>query len=466
MNKDNASIRRALAALSLSMLMSSLGTSIANVALPTLAQAFDTSFQHVQWIVLAYLLAVTALIVSAGRLGDLTGRRRLLLAGISLFTVASGLCGLAPSLPFLIAARAAQGLGGAVMMALTMAFVAQTVPKEKTGSAMGLLGTMSAAGTALGPSVGGLLIQGLGWQSIFLINIPLGVIALILGYHYLPADIRDPEAQRPGFDYSGTVLLASMLIAYALAMTAGRGDFGALNAALLFFAVAAGGLFLFTETKISSPLIDLRLFSDPILRAGFITSALVSTVLMATLVVGPFYLSRALGLEPALVGFVMTAGPAVVALTGIPAGRAVDRWGEQAVILAALSGIATGAFLLSLLPAAWGIPAYLVPIIIVTLSYALFQTANNTQVMRELRPDQRGVVSGILNLSRNMGLITGASVMGAIFAFSSGAKDISTAMPDAVAHGMHTTFLISAVMIVVAVAIAAAGSWKAEALGN
>jgi len=167
------SARWALASLSLSMLMPSLDTSIANAGLPTLAQAFTASFQAVQWIVLAYLLAITTLIVSVGRLGDIVGRRPLFLAGIGLFTVASLLCGVAPTLWLLIAARAAQGLGAAIMMALAVALVGETVPKAKTGSAMGLLGTMSAIGTTLGPSLGGVLIAGLGWRTIFLVNVPL-----------------------------------------------------------------------------------------------------------------------------------------------------------------------------------------------------------------------------------------------------------------------------------------------------
>ena len=154
------SVRWALAGLSLSMLLSSLGTSIANVGLPTLALAFNASFQDVQWVVLAYLLAITTLIVSVGRLGDTIGRRRLLLAGIVLFTAASLLCGAAPTLWLLTAARAAQGLGAAIMMAHTMAFVGETVPKSRIGSAIGLLGTMSAIGTALGPSLGGVLKSG------------------------------------------------------------------------------------------------------------------------------------------------------------------------------------------------------------------------------------------------------------------------------------------------------------------
>lgn len=135
------------------MLLSSLGTSIANVALPTLAKVFDASFQAASWVVLAYLLTVTSSIVSVGRLGDRIGRRRLLLAGLSLFTAASIVAGLAPALWRVIVARAAQGLGAAVMMALSLALVGEVVPKARTGSGMGLLGTASAIGAALGPSL-------------------------------------------------------------------------------------------------------------------------------------------------------------------------------------------------------------------------------------------------------------------------------------------------------------------------
>lgn len=196
---DNATqtpaVRWALVSLSLSMLLSSLGTSVANVGLPTLAQVFGATFQDVQWVVIAYLLAITTLIVSVGRLGDLIGRRRLLLAGIGVFTLASALCAWAPTLGILIGARALQGLGAAIMMALTMAFVGETVAKNKTGSAMGLLGTMSAIGTALGPSLGGLLIAGFGWRALFLVTVPLGLMTLLLAHLYLPADRRN---QPPG----------------------------------------------------------------------------------------------------------------------------------------------------------------------------------------------------------------------------------------------------------------------------
>jgi MFS family permease len=198
----------ALAGLSLSMLLASLGTSSANVALPTLARAFGASFQAVQWVVLAYLLATTTLIVGAGRLGDVAGRRRLLLTGLGVFAVASVLCGAAPALWLLIAARGVQGLGAAIVMALTLAFVAEAVPKDKTGSAMGLLGTSSAIGTALGPSLGGVLIAGLGWRAIFFLNVPLATMAILLVHRSLPADRRRLPTDKPGFDTRGTLLLA------------------------------------------------------------------------------------------------------------------------------------------------------------------------------------------------------------------------------------------------------------------
>lgn len=445
------------ASLALCMLLPSLGTSIANVALPTLAKAFDASFQQIQWVVLAYLLAMTTLIVSVGRLGDITGRRRLLIAGIVLFTAASGLCGIASGLWLLIAARAAQGLGAAVMLALTMAFVGDAVPKARIGSAMGLLGTMSAAGTALGPSLGGVLIARFGWPAIFFVSVPLGVLALVLVQRCLPADRRTPTADRGRFDTAGTLLLALTLAAYALAMTVGRGRFGLVNMALLVAAALGARLFVLAEARAASPLIRLARFRDPLLSASLAMSALVSTVLMATLVIGPFYLAGGLGLDTALVGIVMSAGPVVAALTGVPAGRIVDRIGTPRTTASGLAGMAIGCAALGMAPATLGIAGYVIPIAIVAAGYALFQAANNTAVMTDVSPDQRGVVSGMLNLSRSLGLITGASVMGTVFALASHAADVTMSHPEAVARGMRVTFAVAAALAVVALVIALGG---------
>ena len=384
----------ALAGLSLATLLASLGTSIANVALPTLARAFDASFAQTQWVVVGYLLATTAMVVAAGRIGDLTGRRRLLAAGIGLFTVASAAAGVAPTLETLIAARVAQGFGAATMLALAMALVGETLPRERTGRAMGLLGTMSAVGTAAGPTLGGLLIAGLGWRAIFLVTVPLGAVAAGLVLRHVPAAPAAPADPRA----HGTLRLALAL------------------------------------------------------RGGLAANTLVATVMMTTLVVGPFYLSGALGLGAAAVGLVMSSGPLVAALSGIPAGRFADRVGARRASVAGLAGLGAGAAGLGTLPAGLGVAGYAVPLVVMTAGYATFQTANNTRLMTAVGAGERGVTSGMLNLSRNVGLVAGASLMGTVFAMAAGA-DVTAASPGSVAAGMHVAFLVALALIVAALAI-------------
>ncbi|MGW2275204.1 MFS transporter [Streptomyces yangpuensis] len=462
-------VRPALAGLSLSMLLSSLGTGLAPAVLPTLADTFSASFRSVQWIVLAHLLAVTALVVGAGRLGDLFGRRRLLLAGLSLFTVASVVCAAAPTVWLLIAARAVQGVGAAFMLALTMAFVGETVPREGAGRAMGLLGTMSAVGTALGPSLGGALTAVFGWRAVFLAPVPLGVAAILLVRRHLPADRPPAGTGRARFDTTGTLLLALALTAYALAMTLGGGDgSGRLRAALLPTAALGAVLFVRTQARAASPLVPRTVLRTPGLRAGLATSALVSTVMMTTLVVGPFQLSRALGLGPALTGLLLAVGPLVAAVTGVPAGQLADRFGAHRTTVLGLAAMAAGALALSVVPAGLGAVGYVAPLAVLTAGYAVFQTANNTAVMADVPPDRRGVVSGTLGLARNLGLVTGASVMGAVFALAAATGDVATASPAAVAAGTRITFAVAAALalLALALAVAAAGRARSAAAGG
>lgn len=431
-----------LAALALSMLLSSLGTSIANVALPEIARVFGEPFSAVQWVVLAYLLAVTVLVVGAGQLGDMLGRRRLLLASLGVFTAGSVLCGVAPGLWVLVAARALQGVGAAAMMALTLAFVGALVPTERTGRAMGLLGSVSALGTALGPALGGMLIAGFGWRAVFLVSVPLGLAGFALAWRFLPADGSVQERTKD-FDVRGAGLLAVVLGAYALATTLGQG---------LLLAVAAGAAacFVVVEVRAPSPLVRLSLLREPVLAAGFAMSVLVTTVVMATLVVGPFHLSGALGLGAAGAGLAMSAGPLVAGLAGVPAGRLVDRHGAWRMTVAGLGGMLVGCASLALASARFGVGGYVAALAVLTAGYALFQAANNTAVMTGVPAAERGVVSGLLTLSRNLGLVTGASVMGAVFAWASGASGT----PGSVAAGTGTTFALATVLVASALGLA------------
>ncbi|MFZ6747897.1 MFS transporter [Undibacterium sp. Ren11W] len=445
--------RLAMLSLALAMLLSALGTSIATVGLPSLAVAFHASFQQVQWVVLAYLLAITGVIVSVGRLSDVIGRRRLLLAGIALFTLASALCGVASTLWLLIGARAMQGVGAAVMMVLSMALVADSASKEKTGSAIGLLGSMAAIGTALGPSLGGLLIASFGWRAIFFVKLPLGLLSLLLAYKALTRDQARLKTGNTGFDHLGTLLLILTLSAYALAMTMGRASFGPISLVLLSIAVIGLGLFIMREQRATSPLIRLALFRDPIISAGLVMSSLVTTVVMATLVIGPFYLSGALGLDASAMGMAMSCGPIVAALAGVPAGRGVDRFGAPAMMVAGLVSMCGGCAAMVALPTSLGVPAYLAPLAFITAGYAFFQAANNTAVITHSRAEYRGLISGLLNLSRNLGLITGTSLMGTVFAASAASSNVMTAGPEALVRGMRISFLLSVALILIALSI-------------
>jgi len=378
------------------MLLASLGTSIANVGLPQMAETFAAAFGAVQWVVLSYLLAITAVLVSVGRLGDRFGHRRLLLAGVLVFAVACALCSVAASLGMLIGARALQGVGAAIMMAMTMALVAATVPKAQTGRAMGLLGTLSAVGTGLGPAIGGALIAVSGWRALFLIMLPLAALAFVL-VQRARAD-RDPQP-----------------------MGAGR------------FSVFAT-------------------LHDRALGARLGLSTLVAAVMMTTLVAGPFYLSHGVGLDPAQMGLAMAVGPCIAALAGVPAGRLTDRCGSYATTLGGLLLMLAGCLALALV--ALGTAGYIGALATLTLGYAQFQAANNTAVMSNVSADRRGVIAGWLTLSRNLGLILGAWALGAVFAWGTG--DIHSALPTAVGLGLRMAFGVASGLVVLALLLAVA----------
>lgn len=382
--------------LALAMLLAALGTSIANIALPALAEAFSAPFAQVQGVVVAYLAALTVCVVIAGRLGDRYGLKPVLVAGLVGFVVASVLCAVAPSLWLLIEARALQGGSAAFLMTLAMALMRQIASEARIGRAMGLLGTVSALGTALGPSLGGLLIQVIGWRGIFWVQVPLAALAVILAITMLPTE---PARER-------------------------------------------------------APAVSLRSVMTRNLAPNLLLNILVATVMMTTLVLGPFYLSIGLGLTAAQVGFVMAIGPVISIFSGVPSGRLVDAWGTDRVLAGGLALLATGALLLAFLSNEIGVAGYVLSIIVLTPGYQLFQAANNTAALASIPKDRHGAVSGLLGLSRNIGLIAGASAMGAVFAFGVKSEELARATPLAIASGMRLTFLLAGAMMLAAIAVA------------
>ncbi|WP_224963759.1 MFS transporter [Acinetobacter guillouiae] len=380
--------------LGLSILLASLGTSIVNIALPTLAEVFLLPFIQVQAVVIGYLISLTITVVIAGRLGDRYGCKSMLIVGLVIFSLASLLCSVAPSLWILVAARSFQGIGAAFLMTLAMALTRQTVSKSQVGRAMGMLGTISALGTALGPVLGGFLIALSGWQSIFGLQFVLAGIAIILAWVLLPNDCIRKQIPT----------LSSWQ-------------------------------------------------PDQNITPNLMVNLLVAAVMMSTLVIGPFYLSLGLSLDQIQVGLIMGIGPVVAILSGIPSGRLVDCWGSRYIVTIGLIFLIIGSFMLAIVPKLMGISGYILPIIILTSGYQLFQAANNTMTLADVPKARQGVVSGLLSLSRNMGLIIGASVMGAIFSFGVGTNQFNQATALEIIDGMQFTFLCAGALMIVGLLI-------------
>ncbi|MCS3460724.1 MFS transporter [Aeromonas sp. BIGb0445] len=436
---SSATRRAGLLALGLATLLPMLAGSMANMVLPALGQVFAVPFASVQWVLVAYLLGITCLTVVAGRLGDRFGRRRLLLWGMVLFSLASLLCALAPTIGWLIAARVLQGAGAACMLSLALAMVGQLVPPARRGWSMGLLGTLSACGTALGPSFGGLLIDGLGWQAPFLLLVPLSLLALGCARLGLPRDGSSPQKER--MNLASLSLLVAALLCYGLALTSG----GTLALGLWAGALLVTTLFIRRERLDSSPLLPLVLLATPRLRGGLLASALVASVMVLTLLIGPFYLRGVFDLDMATVGLMISGGPLLAALTGMPAGWLVDRLGARQVVRLGLAVMGTAALGLAGAAGQFGTLGYLLPILLLTVGYALFQTANNSAVVGEASEQTRGAVAGLLTLSRNLGQLTGVAGLGGLFAALVGEQGLN--MASELVFGTQALFALSALLI-------------------
>jgi MFS family permease len=323
-------------------------------------------------------------------------------------------------------------------MALPMSILKEAVGRGRIGSAMGLLGTMSAVGTALGPSLGGILMSGFGWRAVFVPLAVLGLATVIATMVTIPAD-APVERGTSRLDWLGAVLLGIALVFYSLLMSnlggAGSSHF------LLLTALLAVAAFILVEIRTKFPLVPLSVLGSQAIATALATNLILSMVMMTTLVVGPFYLSLSLGLDASVIGLVMSVGPVMAALTGVAAGRAVDRFGTRAVVIAGLAETCIGFVALALLSRYTGVAGYVFSLIILTPGFQMFLAANGAALMNAAPDSQRGMLSGLLSLSRNLGFVTGASAMMTLFTFAVGDGNLFRAAGNAVASGFSITFL-------------------------
>ncbi|MCZ7541107.1 MAG: MFS transporter [Anaerolineae bacterium] len=440
--------------------LSTIDSSIVNVALPTLEDKLNTRFATVQWVVVAYLLVVTSLILGVARLGDMIGKKRIYLTGMAVFTVASLLCGLAPSVGFLIAFRVVQGLGAVMMQALGMAIVTEAFPRTERGRALGIMGTVVSLGISIGPTVGGLLIGTVGWRAIFLVNLPVGIVGFALVQRHVP-DWRPPGGQR--FDALGAALLLIALLALALGLTFGpeQGWGSAPILALLISAALGFAVFLAVEKHLAQPMVDLRLFRDPLFSISLLTGFLVFMVIAGMFVL-PFYLEWVKGYDPGRVGLFLTVMPVALGLSAPIAGSLSDRYGSRGISLVGLVIVVGACLGIATLQENTSAMGYILRLLPLGLGVGIFQSPNNSAIMGAAPRERLGVASGLLSLSRAFGQVTGLPLIGAVFASRVYAVtsldhgvDASDAPAWAIVEGVQAAFLAGAALVMIGVVLAA-----------
>jgi EmrB/QacA subfamily drug resistance transporter len=427
-----------------------LDITIVNVALPAIQRALHASFSDLQWVVDAYALALATCVLTAGALADLFGRKRLFLVGIALFTVASAACGLANDALFLIIARGLQGIGGAMMFATALALLSQEFHGRERGTAFGLWGAVIGAAVAIGPLAGGMLTSWLSWRWIFLVNIPIGVVAVVLGARRL-SESSDPEHSR--LDPPGLVTLTAGLFCLILALIEGN-DRGWTSTFILVLLAAAAVIlaaFVAFQAREGATMVDLALFRRPAFVGAQTTAFAISSSMFAMFLYLTLYLQNVLGLSPLETGVRFLPLSAVSFFAAPLAGRLTAHLPIRALLASGLALNALAMLLMSRVETTSHWTVLLPGFLVGGVGIGFVNAPLATTAVSTVRVERAGMASGINNAFRQIGIATGIAGLGAIFASSVG-NDHSRA---AFVHGLHDILLVGAAVAAVGAVLAA-----------
>lgn len=435
-----------LASLGVGTFMSTLDASIVNASLPAITTALKTEMSTIEWVVMGYLLVISALLLTFGRLGDMIGHKKVYLTGFLFFTVGSALCGLSPSAEALIGFRVFQGLGSSMMMATAPALLTRAFPPSQRGQALGLNATLTYLGLTVGPSLGGLLTQAFGWRYIFYVNIPIGLIGTVSAVVFLrQATIR--RTQR--FDLAGAAILMMSLSSFLLALSKGQ-DWGWGSSIVLglfaFFAVLLIA-FLLLERAVAQPMVNLSLFRSRLFSAANASALINYLGVYSIMFLMPFYLIQARGFNPAQSGLALTAMPLTMAVVAPVSGWLSDRIGSRFLSSAGMVILAIGLWLLSGLDLQSGGIDVALRLAVAGFGVGMFVSPNNSSIMGAAPKEGLGIASGMLAMMRNTGMVVGVAVAGAVFAVGSQRYlAMSLGRPQAFVGGFHDALLVAAVI--------------------
>ncbi|HEX5635814.1 MAG TPA: MFS transporter, partial [Gammaproteobacteria bacterium] len=446
----------AMATVGTGVFLATVDGSIINVSLPTLVRALHTEFAVVQWVVLAYLLTITCTMAGIGRLADMVGKKSIYKAGFIIFTLGSALCGLSPTVNWLVGFRVLQAIGAAMTMALGAAIITEAFPPDERGKAMGIIGTIVSMGIVLGPALGGVILGILSWRWIFYVNLPVGIIGTIMVQRNLP---NFKPRGRQQFDLLGalSVCLSILLLLIGLTLGQQQGFFQPLVYLLFGLWLLLLAFFVFVEKKVAQPMVDPKLFRNTIFSVNLSTGFISFVGLGGTIILLPFYLENILQFPPMQVGLLMGTIPVMLGITSPIAGVLSDRVGSRIITMTGLLVLLIGFLAAATLDEQTTMLGYALRIFAVGAGIGIFLSPNNSAIMGAAPRHQLGIVSGMMAQSRTLGQTVGVAVIGAIWAgrtiFHAGAGtsgDATLAPTGAQVAGLHDAFCTAAAFTVIA----------------
>jgi EmrB/QacA subfamily drug resistance transporter len=410
-----------LAIVAIGVFMATLDSSIVNISLPAIARYFSVPLSGpVEWVIIAYLVVIAAALLTIGRLADMIGRKPIWVSGLAIFTLGSALCGASPSLGLLVAARAFQGLGGALLMAISPAMLTNAFPPQERGRALGWNAVVVALGVSAGPTIGGIITENFTWRWIFYVNVPLGIIGITATLRILTERLRRGQAR---FDPAGAALLAVGLASLTLGLSFGQ-EWGWTSPALLAsvgVGIAAIGLLVQVELRAKDPVVQLKLLTNRVFASANFSLILSFMALFAVSFLLPFYLEELRGFTTEQSGFLLTPLPLTIAVLAPISGSLADRIGTRWLAATGLAIACVGLVLISQLNAHSSVWDIIWRLVVTGVGQALFQSPNNSALMGAAPRAQQGSAAGFLATGRVVGQSISVALAGAIFATLGGA---------------------------------------------
>ncbi len=397
-----------------------LDQTIVSVALPTMQRDLNASTAEIQWVINAFLLALAVFVAAGGRLGDMYGRRRAFVTGAAMFVSFSALCGFAPNETVIIIGRIGQGIGGALMIPATQAIVTTVFGPRERGKALGILVGISSVFLSAGPLLGGVITQGISWRWIFFVNLPIGIVAIVMALRYAPESRAE---HRSRFDFRGFALLATSLTALTLALTFGdQWGWGSSRTLGLFAGAAALiALFVTVELRTEAPLLNLSLFRQRQFIGANSAVICLQFALTGLTVYGVIFEQNVLGYDPIMAGLLFLPATLPVLFVAPISGRLADRIGARIPATVGMLIVAAGFAEIALLAERQEFGLLLPGYLLFGIGVALVMTPMNTAALNSVPAAQRGAGSGLLSTTRQIGGSVGIAIFGAVLVSVQGA---------------------------------------------